>query len=693
MICDPNDNNLNPPNLGPPPFIPGFGTPFVPFRIPVPDITIPEGIPEDIIELIESLLTAFPGAGNFIPNPGNFTKDIWDAIASLLNQIAPFLALYNFFFALLNMVLCIIDVLCALVNPFKVASAIRRLFKRCLPQFIALFPWLALLAMLLALLLLLLALIEYIINRILQYIRDIIENILLLAEAIQLDDSESILAVTLKIAYLLCLIEQIFAILIAFQTIFAIIQQLFSLAGRSVCASGSNRVGDDNDCCTPEVCPPFISEQPDGFEGSQGQLNYLRQRTDSLTGAIVRPESYQFFDANFTSTFEFIDIVTPILGFTFWPDGLVFSRDTNLNRVPYILDITVEVDPFQFGFAPAPGPLQTFAIKDIVVNVPPTTALKLFSDTVSIGGGVVGSGNIPTGVLNLEGGLVFSVAQDGYETPFEPNGTQLTLETFIQQPSAPDPIIADDTLVLNLITFNLRINHEALNSYGIITALCIPDLQNEANNFAARTPFDSVDQQIGALPDVGNAVTCLQTSINNLRQDVSVENAQLAQAELVQCLEDLRGETEASFLATISAGTSVFDIEVILDPTLQFVGLGISVSVRLFDSNQVLLSRSIPSNLASQVADLLSATVTLGDISDFTYDGYERFIANITSDDAGVGNATVFFNNSAVSDVLNLDDLDTPTEVRIRPLPYEFIGSPGVDDIRDRRDEVDIAVN
>src|SRR5690606_32308970 len=126
---------------------------------------------------------------------------------------APFLGLYNFIQALLNMVFCIIEVLCARNNPSALIRALRKLFKQCIPPFLNLMPWLALLAMIIALILLLLALIAYLIQQILNFFDQIRKNLEILSNAIQVGDYDSILAAGKKIAYILCLIEQLFAIL------------------------------------------------------------------------------------------------------------------------------------------------------------------------------------------------------------------------------------------------------------------------------------------------------------------------------------------------------------------------------------------------------------------------------------------------------------------------------------------------
>lgn len=305
MVCDPNDNSFDLQDPGPGPSIPGLGLPFSFPKIPFRDLSIPEGIPEDILDLIERLFALFPAGIKFEVNADARMSGVWDALASLFNEIAPFLAWYKFIQALLDIILCIIDVLCALLSPWALVRAIRRLFKQCLPNFLAMFPWLALLIMILALILLLIALIEYIILVIIAYIQQIIENIQVLLRAITVADADAIFAAVTKFSNLLCLIEQLFAILLAIAALFAIIRPLMGIAGRSVCAKGDS-------CCTEDFCPTFIEQG--GIDGTvvsrTGKLIYHRRlepnRPNDPDGILnflnitgwpaIRDERWQFVD-------------------------------------------------------------------------------------------------------------------------------------------------------------------------------------------------------------------------------------------------------------------------------------------------------------------------------------------------------------------------------------------------------------
>lgn len=687
MPCDPLQNNLSYPNLGPPPALFPFGIPFSPPQIPLPDFSLPEGMPEDLLALLDQLIANLPG-GPFIPSPHNFMKDIWDALASLLNQIAPYLGLYRFLQALLNMVLCILDVLCSLMSPRKTKKALKKLFKRCLPAFLNLFPWLALIAMIIALLLLLLALIEYIINRILDLIQQLIENLVKLAEAAQLQGEEEILAGARKIAYLLCMIEQLFALLIAFQAILAIIQALAGIQGRSTCASGSSKKGDDADCCSDDVCPPFIKNNEVGLSGSLGQLLYYNERNNDVSSLLIpivlpaaRNESWQFVDLQIGKQYEINDIITPIDDNIFWPDGLILQAGASLKKVPYLLDMSFDVNPAVYGHIDFGGE-RKFTISDCIVTQKPFIGTKKYDNHIDT--------TINTGTVFIEGGLVYEENGD----PYMVSGAQATLNTFIHHDPELGIPVFDDGYYINNIEYTLKYNHSALAYYDIITIGCDPELaiETEIANLVA-TDIRAVIDKIGDLPNIEGTVSCLTAALAEFRQDVSEETAEKFQNKAVDCLNDLKSQTLNTYNNAVTAGTSIYKSTVELNPDLQFVGNPIDVKVVLKDPGGTVISLRIPEAMQAVLAAKVNGSVTLGAISNFTYDGYEAFTAQISSKVAGSGELTVSFDSQVLNLILGQEDDTVSTSIAPNILTYQFAGHPveasgeGVP----RRDEGDIS--
>jgi len=701
MTCSPSDNNLNPENLGPPPDI-GFGPIYSPPQIPFPDLALPPGVPEDIIALLEQIFAIIPG-GKLIPSADGTFDSVFDAIASLMNMLGPYLAIYNLFQALLNMIICIIEVLCALMNPFKTIKALKKLFKQCIPAFLAIFPFLALIAMILAFILLLIALIEYLINTIIAMINDLISNIEALASAVQTGNEDGIIAIAQKIAALLCLIEQLFALLIIFQALFKIIEALAQLGGIKPCKRG-------NDCCDDDVCPAFIGDNPDGTTGIGGRIIYHRQYSMNLNSlgipgledlvAPLRTERWQFVDDE-NPEYPFSLIYTPVNDNIFWPQPLSFNKDDNIkNVVPYTMDMVANLDPALFGHDSDNGDFsgpRNFLINDIILTKQPYTGVLNYENVLDYGSELpplLGTdfGN-DEGTIRLVGGDVFE--SDG-TTPFNIDGKQATLDTFIHQ----DPVFAglpnyEDGYQLPNITWNLKINHAVLMKYQIITAGCQPEIQIEAA--IADTITGDVTAAIekigGALPDVESTLACLTDAMTTLREDVSIDGAAKFQATAVGCLETLKSDSEVVYKNSFIAGVSVYESDATLDPEIQFVDDQIKIAVTLSDFGENDIAESIPLNCQDVIADKLSGTVTLGEVSNFTYDGYALFCADITSKKAGSGELQISFDGNLFAEVLNQNDLNVETEIKIRTYPYQFVGGfrSGEKDSKVRRDETDAA--
>ncbi len=400
MVCSPSSNNINIPAPGPGPSLPGLGLPFSIPKPPFPDVALPEGVPEDILGLLDRIFALFPQGIKFVPNTDAMTKGIWDAVASLFNQLAPFLAFYKFIQALMNIILCIIDVLCALFNPWATINALKRLFKRCLPDFLSLFPWIALAVMILALILLLIEVIKYIIEIIVSYVKQIIENIKVLTRAYTVADSDSILAAVNKLSYLICMIEQLFSIFMAIAAILAVIKPLMEIAGRGVCRGGKN--GDS--CCTDDFCPPFIRNSTEGGFGSDtGRLIYFRKISpiapidpsfDWLRNFSVslREEKWQFVDDE-PGDARFVDIIipSPEYGFTYWPEGESYDANSNIVRMPYLLDMNIWMDPADWGNESDVYGFRQFNIRDIIVQQRPTVYPESWNGETDVTDKVSGS--------------------------------------------------------------------------------------------------------------------------------------------------------------------------------------------------------------------------------------------------------------------------------------------------------------
>lgn len=699
--CRVSDNTLNP-GHGITPSIPGFGISGAPIQLPFPDFAYPNGIPEDLLDLINRLGLLFPSS-LFKPNLDNYSKNVLDAVMSLLNQVAPYLSLYKFFFAAINLIVCILDVLCALLNPFSLSRAIRRLFKNCLPAFLNLMPWIALIAMIISLMLLLLALIEYLIATILGYLDEIRRNIALLLDAVNVSDAERSLSAARKIASLLCLIQNLFAILVAFGAILSVVEALAQVGGRNPCGSGAT-----SDCCDDSVCPPFIRNNPEGFTNPTGTLVYLKQLNHDLfalfpslpQGVInfgsARNESWQFTDNTNGLTFKIADIITPIDGNTYWPEGLSFDANSSVKKIPYFLDMRFFINPtFFINMAGDTKGPRFFQIKNCIITQKPYIGLNTFNN------GFIGLPN--TGTATLTGGLVF---EDDGTTPVMINGVQATLTTFVHlaPANAPStgPITVNDTALITNVTYTVKQNHDALVSYALITLGCLPEIATERAVIGAqfadiRAVVTKIDfpniTGSSATGGVNGTIDCLQKALAKFRTDVSLAGADQFQADILACLGTLRNDTANAYKQAVGAGFDQFNSSITIDPTIQFVGSTINVVVTLKDAAGNPIAFNMPSIFVNEFILRLDASVTLGEIATFNYDGKQSFISTITSKNAGNGELTVSFDKKIFSLIKNRDQADIPTSIVENILPYTFVGNIGITDQQpvNRRDDGDVA--
>jgi hypothetical protein len=699
MVCDPSKNSIDI-IVGPGPHLPGMGDPFSIPKIPFPDVNLPFG-PEDLLDLMERLFALLPTGIRLDVNFDDFSKSAWDAIANLLNKLAPFLAFYKFIQALLNIILCIIDIVCALMNPWSTVKAVKRLFKTCLPAFLALFPWLALILMILALILLLIALIEYIIQRIIDYIKQLIANIIVLVDAIHKHDEDSILKCIQKMSNLICLLEQLMAILLAVGALFAIIRPLMDIGGRGVCARGSGG-GDPEDvqqalgiCCTEDFCPDFISNySPDGPRSETGRFIYQRQLNTVIPSEFsflsvnslspLRPQRFQFIDDN-PQGFKFLDIITPSpSGFTYWPEGESYDSTANTFRVPYLLDMNVGVNPSLFGNPADLDGYRKFNIRDLIVRYKPTQYPYRWDNQVD--------NTITSGSIFIGGGSVWefdTTTADGYKQYFI-NGKPATLETFFGKEAISSSIPSiDDSDYIYDISYNFRYVHEVLIDRKLITLMCQPDLAIESAVFNAEfNDLRSVFDKVGELPNIGTlnpdrksgtgTVGTIAAALEKFRSAINEESAKEFQNTTVTALNDLRNDCTDFYCRAATAAADRFNSDFEISTDLQFVKKDIDVTIRLKDKSGTLLTAGITAEIANCLSGIVTAIPTFGKISEFVFDGYNNFIATLTSETAGKGELTAYIKEESISKVINRESINEQSSIIEKILEYEFVDATSI---------------
>lgn len=689
MPCSPNDVSLQIPDGPSGPAISGFG---VPFSLKIPNLNpFPDGFPEDLLDLLDKLkLLIPPGALNAQLNP-NFGKDVFDAIMKLLDQFMPFLMLYKFFLPILKLIICIIEILCALTNPFKLIKALINLFRNCIPEFLNMFPIFALIIMIISLLLLILALIEYIIAQILKFIRAILRNILALNKAFQDGDGNGVLAIAKKLGSLLCIFQNLFVLFAIFNIIIQIIKDILALIFSIPPCDDGDPSNQDN-CCTPDVCPTIVKSI---YTRDTGTLKYLSQvglaptlpaplppQFASLYNFNVRSESWQLYDTEqpqpeqFRNIFDAFDVVftpKPI----FFPTDAVYTAKTAINQAPYVADLRVFYNPTSWGRT---GDARFIRFNNcIMINVPTANLIE----------GDLSIQNVFNGVATLAGGIGFEDNGTTHLTGFAPDGItpigdNATLENFIHQPafSSDNPLLSiNDGYVFSNMTYTFRPNIAPLITKNLVTLGCVPEVALNrsfinnvfAGDIAIKTKLLGELVNGTNFPDPGTAQQCLTTAVSTLRSNMTIDGVAQFQATTDLCLQKLKNDTNTALGQLVGIGFDPCKSTFVASPPVQFTSKPIVVKVNINEKNGLSLTSGLSPEIANNIAARLSPHITFGDITNFSYDGYQFFTANLTSPVPGKGELMVSFdNNTFCTNTIPADNTIPPTHT-LQVINYQFV--------------------
>lgn len=737
MPCDINDLDLNvsPTTLNP---IAGFGVPSS-LKLPANLFGFPSGFPENLLDIFNKLQFKLP-SGTLKPslNP-NFGKDIFDGIMKLLDKFFPFLMLYKFFLPILNLVVCIIEVLCSLKNPFKLRRAILRLFRNCIPDFLSLFPIFALIVMILSLLILLIQLIEYIIAQLEKLVKAILRNIKLIANAISLADEESIIAGSKKLASLLCVFQNIFIILSAFGILIQAVKEILKIKFRiPPCDSdSSSNISEEEfltQCCGTDVCPNVVKENINKTTGTFQNYNKVVLVTNIDLGYVVDPnagtkltqtlrepsfqlyDGYQQLEQRFINVVDAYDIPSFIVPKpVFFPTDASYSATTNPKQCVYTVDLELDYDPLNYDRSniPQDGQKRKVIFKDCIVLQAPTTQLNQFDNSQT---------SVSEGVLLLAGGAGYEADGVTKIYGYEADGitkttTQATLENFLMIKSvySTSPELKEtDGIKFENVNYTFKPNFDVLFSKDLVTGGCAPDVEfsrvfinttvaGDANaRFAALSTLvnsDGTEANSGIdgsnnppfkFPNIQNTQDCLNTAVEALRRNVNEEQVAIFNTTVTLCLDNLKKEATNAIGELIGIGFDQYKSTFTLDSDIQFTTRKIKVSVDLLDSN----SQSITSGLTSDAADLIandiSANVTFGSISRFSYDNTRYFTAEISASNEGSGSIDVEYKNKQISVITIPDDLTVNPSLATLSLDYKFIKSIELPNEKTRKDISDL---
>jgi len=675
--CDPLSKTFDVPVLPPIPGIPGFT---LDINFPSLGIDLPPGIPEDLLDWLRRLKFNLPGGGILEGILRSLQDTIASIIARLLALLNLFLSMYNFIMAILEIIICIINVFTAFKSIRKMIKRIKCLIRKCLPIFVrVVMPFFALLALLLNLLALLLALIEYILELLRRLIEQLTRNIKRLDKVIRDGNANAALAVISKISDLLCLFEHVFVLLGVIDLILNLMESKLN-KNFKVCNGGdtSQSILTADDLCASFLQEPdtIITENPETWKlrmkGTLGNISYCNAVYGvpflffpATAISKIRNESVYLRDIYLAEALKFKNVISykPInesRSFPMFPFDKTITTSTDEGMIPYLVDITMNIDPND-GYG-----VRNITIEDTVVILPTTKAtLKVESSVSKIT-------TLDSGFLLISGG---QTTNDAY------NYNGYTIEELLADNSAVDPSYDGNGNSVNYsnITYQVKANYEALVEYGLITIGCLPTMKDEYAHFdevyeKPLRPNLNVD-----LPDVSGAVVGMKKCITSLSSAINTENIDTFDTCMNGILVNLSNQATSAYCQLLDESIDIYNINMSVIPNMQFITQPIELTVtplsdegRTFDELVGGFGSSI--DIDKCVSSNFTATATLGYISEFSYDGYGNFIAEIVSDVPGDGYVEVFYNGDQIPTVITPTNLDTTPDIVYNPIEYTFVG-------------------
>jgi hypothetical protein len=528
------------------------------------------------------------------------------------------------------------------------------------------------------------ALVEYIVQQVNKLIKVVLRNIIALNKATQENNDTSILAIAKKIGSLLCLFQNLFVLLSLFNIIIEVVRDILKLTF-SIPPCDSSDSSDVDGCCTPDVCPTIVKQPYTRTTGTLQYYNAVKQ-SSTFTPILnpIRNESWQFFDHAQLIPQQFINIVdgydiTSLPKPVFFPTDSTYNASTPIKQAPYLVDVRVLYNPAQWSGRV--GPTRWIRFKDCIVTAAPHAYYTDYQNA-PIG--------VSTGVFNLVGGAgyedngstpLYGFASDG----FTPTSTKATLNNFLHfrdyTDIAPTLNPTDGYAFVNDVEYTFKPSIEVLINKNLVTLGCHPDLalnkafinQMFAGDAALKFQMFGDLVNSSSFPDPNKALECLSTAVTGLRNDLTVAGLATFQATTTACLAKLSADANSSLLDMIGLGFDPCSSTLTGNPKVQFTGQPIKINVGIRDRNKISLTDNLTTDIATALAGRIKGYPTFGDISEFKYDGYQYFTADINSYKEGTGQVMVSFDNNIFCTNIIPADVSIPPTHTLQTFDYRFI--------------------
>lgn len=646
--CKTNLNNFDIGPTVPYPTLPGFG---LNINIPGFDIPFPEGFPENIFDLLNKLKLRWPGGISLSGLLDNFMRKLSQLISNLLTQLATFLAIYNLILAIIEMIICIIEVICAAFHPIKFQKKLKRLFRYCLPIFISIFPFLALLALILAIIALLLALIEYIIAMLKKIWEELKKNFERLERLARESHTAGALAVAKKVASILCILENVVVMLMLIKIVIDII--------RGIQLRTINPPCKDNDCTSDcDLCPACapILRNPENVVANDAVLSYTSWM-DLQTSQIL--EAVYLTADNLPAGYRLGNIISSVVGNCpvgpFFPPQ-AFPAGYDITRAPYIVNLTY------------PNFTDGYGTRDIIIRNVLVSYAEMYT----------GYGRFT---------LLDGTTEDAYDIY-----DGWTVVEFLRGNQDYPTIINNYSVTSELNEFIP--NYDSLLALGLITIDCNPEIIIEKEILYSSINTNQLDGLV--FPDLEDITSRIDIEISKFREKINADTIDEFIDNMNAIMEDAKAQAENTYTQAFNFMVSPLHSTAELTPTVQFITQPIEVKAILKTASSQTIPEvagefPIPTSTLESLKSKLTSELSFGTISSFEYDGYGNFIANITSATAGNGIIKLFYDGQQFSEVVRPDSLANDSQIVALEWTYEFVGPDTSIRGMPRRDETDIA--
>lgn len=640
-----------------------MASPNLPVQFPYPT----EGmIKKTYEEQIDQLKCTCPGGALLKPVPlPSATINLGDVIADQARLLQAFTSAYGMIAVIIRMIKCIMDVICAINNPFTLIPAVIKLFGTCLPDFILLFPQLAVPAIIICYLKIILAIIEYIIEVVIPLIADIIENLAIITTAVKTGNADLLASVAFKIAALIKELYNILGIFAALSVLITMIKALIDAAVGLPCGGlGGACFG-----CGDDQCPTAIKQ--DSLDGVDGILTFID------TGIVDDPENFELRFSSVSQRSNFLAIRD------FFPAGIDYSSITDRDKIAYVLDA------YQVTGTP---PTITNDSSFVVTSVRSNGTLEIeglryefladgyFSKLVG-GVALIDPDDVRFGT-NTETftpssdwtSRYIDIVDESYDSN---NGTYQIIQVYdgynvklnksggFTVPGGSNPAahiewrrasIFTSSIAGSGYSFELDINHEELLRHDLIGVGCHPSVSASIASTNAKLPMPST---LPTLPTIPNVEACLAplAPISVTPQYVLDNYATMANnaGNVASCLtntlqsfeDEMIDYANQIYAPIIDRESSTLGAE----PIIQIVGEEIDITLRLIDLHGGVMGLGLPAGtldaeISTTAGTISSVTETLDEYGAPTGD-YE---ATLTSDVPLVANLYAALDGYEVSD-------------------------------------------